>query len=232
MTDGEALLKAILAHPEEDTPRLVYADWLQENGQEERAEFIRLQIKIVALERDMPPLIKIDQKPRRCRKCKHFWAGVGYCGCPHGKVRQDTIQQRIRDRHAWQVELEQAHARNRDLLIGSPSSWGASGEFSDWLSSVFSDHDLKNVGWKFSRGFVESLTTALEDWRDHADAILAAHPIEKVTLTTNPQGWYGLEVDLSKQWPKIKFQRPHLRGRIAHHTTVDEFAGIAEQENL
>lgn len=41
--DGAALLAAIIANPDEDTPRLVYADWLQENGQEERAEFIRSQ---------------------------------------------------------------------------------------------------------------------------------------------------------------------------------------------
>jgi len=44
MSDEDALLAAIIADPDEDTPRLVYADWLDENGQEERAEFIRLQI--------------------------------------------------------------------------------------------------------------------------------------------------------------------------------------------
>ena len=43
MSDEAALLAAILAHPDEDTPRLMYADWLQENGQPERAEFIRIQ---------------------------------------------------------------------------------------------------------------------------------------------------------------------------------------------
>ena len=42
-TDGDALFRAICENPAEDTPRLVYADWLQENGRPERAEFIRLQ---------------------------------------------------------------------------------------------------------------------------------------------------------------------------------------------
>ncbi len=46
MTDGDALHAAILATPEDDTPRLVYADWLDENHQPERAEFIRLQCQI------------------------------------------------------------------------------------------------------------------------------------------------------------------------------------------
>jgi uncharacterized protein (TIGR02996 family) len=48
MTDEKALFAAILAHPLEDTPRLAYADWLDEHGGEpntHRAAFIRLSIK-------------------------------------------------------------------------------------------------------------------------------------------------------------------------------------------
>jgi uncharacterized protein (TIGR02996 family) len=41
--EAEALLNAIYDHPDDDTPRLVYADWLQEHGQENYAQFIRLQ---------------------------------------------------------------------------------------------------------------------------------------------------------------------------------------------
>jgi uncharacterized protein (TIGR02996 family) len=40
----EPFLRAICADPEDDTVRLVYADWLDENGDPERAEFIRCQI--------------------------------------------------------------------------------------------------------------------------------------------------------------------------------------------
>ena len=46
MSDEAALLTAIAAHPDEDTPRLMYADWLDENGRPIRAEFIRVQIDI------------------------------------------------------------------------------------------------------------------------------------------------------------------------------------------
>ena len=48
MSDEPALLAAILAHPDEDTPRLMYADWLDEHGQPERAEFIRIQCDATA----------------------------------------------------------------------------------------------------------------------------------------------------------------------------------------
>lgn len=42
LSQHEAFLRAIFDAPEDDTPRLVYADFLQENGEEDRAEFIRL----------------------------------------------------------------------------------------------------------------------------------------------------------------------------------------------
>ncbi len=44
-SDGDLLLRAVHAKPEEDTPRLAYADWCDENEQGDRAEFIRLQIE-------------------------------------------------------------------------------------------------------------------------------------------------------------------------------------------
>jgi uncharacterized protein (TIGR02996 family) len=52
MNEREALLRAICDNPDEDTPRLVFADWLQENGDEERAEFIRLQCEAARLAAD------------------------------------------------------------------------------------------------------------------------------------------------------------------------------------
>jgi uncharacterized protein (TIGR02996 family) len=42
--EERALLRAICEHPDEDVPRLVYADWLQEHDQPKRAELIRAQI--------------------------------------------------------------------------------------------------------------------------------------------------------------------------------------------
>ncbi len=46
MTTEDDFIAAILARPGDDTQRLVYADWLQERGQDERAGFIRVQIKV------------------------------------------------------------------------------------------------------------------------------------------------------------------------------------------
>ncbi len=46
---GDALYAAILAHPDEDTPRLAYADHIEEFGDPHRAEFIRLQCQLAAM---------------------------------------------------------------------------------------------------------------------------------------------------------------------------------------
>jgi uncharacterized protein (TIGR02996 family) len=46
---ADALLKSVLASPEDDLPRLVYADWLDEHGDPARAEFIRTQIELATL---------------------------------------------------------------------------------------------------------------------------------------------------------------------------------------
>ncbi len=52
--DQEALYNTILNTPEDDAPRLVYSDWLEEHGEVERADFIRLQIKIARMTTDDP----------------------------------------------------------------------------------------------------------------------------------------------------------------------------------
>jgi uncharacterized protein (TIGR02996 family) len=44
MSSRTSFLRAILDAPEEDAPRLVYADWLEEQG-DPRGEFIRLQVE-------------------------------------------------------------------------------------------------------------------------------------------------------------------------------------------
>lgn len=72
MSDEDALLSAIIANPDEDTPRLVYADWLDENkpdklpsyasGPSARAEFIRLQIERTKVERGDPRIPALDRQ--------------------------------------------------------------------------------------------------------------------------------------------------------------------------
>ena len=45
MTQRDALLRAVCENPDDDLPRLVFADWCDENGEPERAEFIRAHVQ-------------------------------------------------------------------------------------------------------------------------------------------------------------------------------------------
>jgi uncharacterized protein (TIGR02996 family) len=46
MTPADAFLQDICERPDDDGLRLVFADWLEEHGQAERAEFIRVQCEL------------------------------------------------------------------------------------------------------------------------------------------------------------------------------------------
>jgi uncharacterized protein (TIGR02996 family) len=65
MTTPETFVAAILAHPEEDTPRLIYADWLEEQGEGERAEFIRLQCEQATLSFLEPRWQELERQTKR-----------------------------------------------------------------------------------------------------------------------------------------------------------------------
>jgi uncharacterized protein (TIGR02996 family) len=76
MAENAALFAAIIANPAEDTPRLAYADWLDENGDPARARFIRLQYEIEKL----PPIGAKASKAKKeeealLKKHGKKWAG-------------------------------------------------------------------------------------------------------------------------------------------------------------
>ena len=48
MNTGDMLLRAILCDPGDDTARLAFADYLEENGEADRAELVRVQVELSA----------------------------------------------------------------------------------------------------------------------------------------------------------------------------------------
>jgi uncharacterized protein (TIGR02996 family) len=57
MNTDVAFLADITEHPDDDAPRLIYADWLEDRGDQTsmaRAEFIRVQIRLAQLDVDVP----------------------------------------------------------------------------------------------------------------------------------------------------------------------------------
>jgi uncharacterized protein (TIGR02996 family) len=69
--EREALYRAVIENPADDAPRLVFADWLEEHGEAQRAEFIRLQIGMAKLAMHDPrwqPLVARAEKLARGKK--------------------------------------------------------------------------------------------------------------------------------------------------------------------
>lgn len=93
MTDDAALLQTIIEHPDDDAPRLIYADWLEDHGDTERAEFIRVQIELARLSEDDPRRPEVDRRERALRKA-HFeeWINPLRALAPFYKTRSEYLR--------------------------------------------------------------------------------------------------------------------------------------------
>ncbi len=76
MTDDErVLLAGIRATPDDDLPRLVYADWLEEHDRPERAEFIRVECEAARADHstdDYPRLLRHSDRLRATHGAEWF----------------------------------------------------------------------------------------------------------------------------------------------------------------
>lgn len=162
----QAFLDAIIRSPGDDHPRLVFADYLEEVGNEARAEFIRVQIELpkykhaccpnMRKHKDMPELyglpIYVDgSECGKCRWCqlvkreRELWTG---CDVPLDGIPDEWIPTLGRD------------ARSIVRANGSHVIYG--------------------------RGFVEKAVCSASDWLAHADELMRGMPLREVELTTRP----------------------------------------------
>ena len=76
MSVEAALLRAIRDTPDDDLPRLALADWLDENGVPERAEFLRVQVELSRLPPDDPrrPALE-DREHDLLAENEEYWLG-------------------------------------------------------------------------------------------------------------------------------------------------------------
>jgi uncharacterized protein (TIGR02996 family) len=95
MTEQDALLQAVCDAPEEDPPRLVYADWLEEHADPDYASFIRLQIQIART-----PSESRKRDPERDEL----------------RARENAVRQRLKKR--WKPLLGPLRASKRDFARG------------------------------------------------------------------------------------------------------------------
>jgi uncharacterized protein (TIGR02996 family) len=102
--EQRALWAAIRANPDDDTPRLVYADWLQENGEDERAGFIRVQCQLEAIETQRENHREAGQLRARCDRIlgpnRRRWTQALFDIVHSDLNRQD--RQAVKSARQWQ----------------------------------------------------------------------------------------------------------------------------------
>ncbi len=126
--EQQALVAAINEQPDDDTPRLIYADWLEESGDLNRAEFIRVQIAIAKLEHwDSEFLPLYVREKTLTKKCGKQWRselpiipGVEWGSFRRGMMATATIIESA----TLSTKADQAreHAPLEALTIGWPDS--------------------------------------------------------------------------------------------------------------
>jgi len=144
MTDRTAMLAAIIAHREDDTPRLVMADWLEENGEPARAEFIRVQ----------------------CELSRDF-AEVNNQGI------KDGITNTGRKRHPRFSELARRENELRSSVCERLEQGKWFPGWNGWSLSTdetFIARSTKKAGY-VSRGFISSVSCSWQDWLTHSPAL-------------------------------------------------------------
>lgn len=62
MGTKEAFLAEIVENPDDDVPRLVFADWLDDHGESDRAEFIRTQCRLARLGEGDPERADLERR--------------------------------------------------------------------------------------------------------------------------------------------------------------------------
>lgn len=159
------LLRAILADPADDTARLAYSDALEEEGQDERAEFVRVQ---VGLERDWPSLY---QQPKETRGCFPTGPADEWGECAALQARELDLYKRL----------------GPAPLFG-PAWWGLPPSLLHLGSRPTPDPADKWGVYTLRRGFVAEVSCPAAAFVEHAAALFAAHPVERVTLTDRKPG--------------------------------------------
>ena len=90
MYDEDALFRAVLADPDDDAPRLVYADWLEERG-DPRAEFIRVQCERASLPAADPRAAELRARERALLAAyRRRWNGPLHRALAAGPLRNQV----------------------------------------------------------------------------------------------------------------------------------------------
>jgi uncharacterized protein (TIGR02996 family) len=175
-------MKAIIASPAEDTPRLMYADYVKEHDGKEGerlAEFICLQIKIS--KHGYKPRSRFNREVPRvyCSSCLALYA-IPYgdltqnisdeCpACENGGIAWSSAKRAIPDEHVADFKRERVLLDTDTVTV-------------DGFNPIWPT-------WLHRRGFPAGLCCSRFFFSKHAKTLFSAHPIEFVYAINLQIAW-------------------------------------------
>lgn len=162
LTDREALLRAIVSDPADLQPRREYADWLEEHGDLDRSEFIRVQLEIAALP--------------ECPICMD--GGVYAPSYDSG----DTSECHCRGTKLRKRERELLEKNYRQWWIGPGSS------YIPVAANSIAGNEIGIIAMltTFRNGFVEVISCTIGDWLKHGREIVLQASVTQVVVDREP----------------------------------------------
>ena len=226
-------MRAILAQPDEDTPRLVYADCLEENDQPERAEFIRVQCELARLEqREIDP----DRRANHaCRSRELLDTSVqdpradNPLQCSLGlAMRYPTLRIAIMPSLAM-CEFSRGFI---DLVACDADDWA------NWGDEILTQHPVRRVALLTMPTMRNRSSSRNDDdiWLS-ADSIRKKFSANAVVARVRKagDGNWGLAL-MQMRWPRVQFlsfaELPlvGLSQRRFHPATYEQFAANVRHE--
>ncbi|QJW93441.1 TIGR02996 domain-containing protein [Frigoriglobus tundricola] len=206
MSDEPALLGAIVAHPDEDAPRLAYADWLDEfhpapvAGMNPRAELIRTQIELARrcdYDTSTSTTALRDRAERLLHEHSREWTADFRAAVPHPELQPEFrrgFPEHVRIPARWFLDCGEAIRRTLPVLA-SVSLYRLNG----WGQRIAQLPHL--------RGLRELRVPC---WIHESDAVALANSqhlggLERLTLWTG--NWFGSStyraLGASTAWPRL-----------------------------
>jgi uncharacterized protein (TIGR02996 family) len=153
-----ALLRGVLEQPADDNARLVFADFLSDEGREEHGEFIRLQVELAR------GTFACSTWMFSCGELSNDYAAMAAHGC--------TVCKRYAG-----LKL-----REKELLGANQDEWAPAGA-RVYTSEATVVPEQENYAVRFQRGFIDYLWVAHRKFfASSANRLFSWHPVTYVRL--------------------------------------------------
>jgi uncharacterized protein (TIGR02996 family) len=197
--NSERLLRAVLTDPSDDLARLAYADALEEEGDDARAAFVRVQVELAGLE-----AIEHDCGPD----------GEWEVTCPACGASSDIYELRARQDELLALRCPKpGDNRRRADDWASGGGWQAvthgGGPF--WLYPP-PPHSHTGHDFAFGRGLTDAVCCPLEVWLEHGPALCDQQPVTRAEISNKrPDRRPGGQGDRAGVWwePGLSYQMPY-----------------------